>query len=163
MIEVMDDYFLTKEDWDALVEMGVGKKFQEEAVLKLIPTAVKAAFTRKCVDDVLFLIYLARLVADRRHYDNYPRRFNKMTHPIPFYKSTDGKVVKKLAGGPAPDQEDVLVSLALPTPLPPSIAVIDGSSRDRTRSSRTTMGCRTTVAPRRGTTMRTIMGYRRTN
>jgi replication factor C subunit 1 len=45
----MDEYFLTKEDWDALVEMGVGKAYREEGVLKLIPTTVKSAFTRKCV------------------------------------------------------------------------------------------------------------------
>ena len=49
VIAIMDEYFLTKEDWDALVEMGVGKAYREEGVLKLIPTTVKSAFTRKCV------------------------------------------------------------------------------------------------------------------
>lgn len=49
VIEIMDDYFLTKEDWDALVELGVGSGYDEEAVLKLIPSATKSAFTRKCV------------------------------------------------------------------------------------------------------------------
>jgi len=43
----MDDYYITKEDWDALVELGVGEGYEEEAVLKLIPTQTKSAFTRK--------------------------------------------------------------------------------------------------------------------
>ena len=45
VIETMDDYFLDKEDWDALVELGVGDR-AEAGVLKKIPTAVKSSFTR---------------------------------------------------------------------------------------------------------------------
>lgn len=43
----MDEYYLTKEDWDAIVELGIGEGYEEEQVLKAIPTATKSAFTRK--------------------------------------------------------------------------------------------------------------------
>ena len=43
MIELMDDYFLTKEDYDAIIELGVGPL--NEDTLK-VPSAAKAAFTR---------------------------------------------------------------------------------------------------------------------
>jgi replication factor C subunit 1 len=42
----MDNYYLTRDDWDALVELGVGE-YNDEAVLKNISTATKTAFTRK--------------------------------------------------------------------------------------------------------------------
>ncbi len=42
----MDEYYLNKEDWDALVELGVDT-MRDEALLKKIPTAVKTAFTRQ--------------------------------------------------------------------------------------------------------------------
>lgn len=47
VIELMDDYYITKEDWDALVELGVGEGYEMEPVLKSIPSATKTAFTRK--------------------------------------------------------------------------------------------------------------------
>lgn len=46
IIELMDDYFLTKEDYDAIVELGVGYMDQERLS---IPTAAKSAFTRQYV------------------------------------------------------------------------------------------------------------------
>ncbi len=48
IMPVMDDYYLSKEDWDAFVELGVGH-MQDEKILKLIPSATKAAFTRSWV------------------------------------------------------------------------------------------------------------------
>ena len=45
VIDVMDEYYLSKEDWDTLVELGVGDR-NEGAVLKGIPTATKTAFTK---------------------------------------------------------------------------------------------------------------------
>jgi replication factor C subunit 1 len=42
----MDEYFLGKDDWDNMVELGVGH-MREENIIKKIPTAVKTAFTRK--------------------------------------------------------------------------------------------------------------------
>lgn len=49
VIQLMDDYYLTKEDWEAIVEMGVGEGYENDATLKKIPTAVKSAFTRMYV------------------------------------------------------------------------------------------------------------------
>ena len=48
-IELMDQYYLGKEEWDAIVEMGIGEGMGVEQVLKSIPTTTKSAFTRKCV------------------------------------------------------------------------------------------------------------------
>jgi hypothetical protein len=47
-IEYMDAYYLGKEDWDAIVELGVDN-MKEELILKKIPTATKSAFTRQFV------------------------------------------------------------------------------------------------------------------
>ncbi|KAJ8516409.1 hypothetical protein ONZ45_g6270 [Pleurotus djamor] len=80
VIERMDEYYLSKDDWDTVVELGVDQS-KDELVLKQIPTATKTAFTRK---------------------------YNAGEHPIPFHKAVDlGKAPKKLASaGPAPDIED---------------------------------------------------------
>jgi replication factor C subunit 1 len=45
-IDYMDDYFLGKEDWEAFVELGVDA-MKEELIMKKIPSAAKAAFTRQ--------------------------------------------------------------------------------------------------------------------
>ncbi|KAF7313314.1 Replication factor C subunit 1 [Mycena chlorophos] len=81
VIRHMDEYFLSKEEWDTIIELGVDER-KDEVVLKKISTATKTALTRK---------------------------YNSTEHPIPFYKATDlGKAPKKLANsGPAPDLEDV--------------------------------------------------------
>ena len=44
----MDDYYLSKDDWDTIVEIGVGD-FTQDVVLKKIPTAAKTALTKKYV------------------------------------------------------------------------------------------------------------------
>lgn len=49
VIQLMDDYYLTKEDWEAIVEMGVGEGYENDATLKKIAPAVKSAFTRMYV------------------------------------------------------------------------------------------------------------------
>ena len=59
VIDLMDQYYLSKEEWDAIVEMGIGEGMSVEQVLKSIPTATKSAFTRKCV--------LRVIVAPLRH------------------------------------------------------------------------------------------------
>lgn len=46
VIAIMDHYYLTREDWDLLVELGVGPA-SADAVLKRIATKTKTAFTRK--------------------------------------------------------------------------------------------------------------------
>lgn len=50
VIERMDEYYLSKEDWDALVELGLDQN-KDELVLKKISAATKAAFTRKYVQE----------------------------------------------------------------------------------------------------------------
>ncbi|KAF4616049.1 hypothetical protein D9613_011358 [Agrocybe pediades] len=82
VIETMDNYYLSKEDWDTIVELGVDEK-KDDVVLKKVSTATKTALTRK---------------------------YNAAEHPIPFHKAQDlGKAPKKLAGGPAPDLEEAYV------------------------------------------------------
>lgn len=44
----MDEYFLSKDEWDTLVELGVGSH-KDEFVLKKVSTATKTSFTKKCV------------------------------------------------------------------------------------------------------------------
>ncbi|KAF7301137.1 Replication factor C subunit 1 [Mycena indigotica] len=80
VISKMDEYYLSKEDWDAIIELGVDER-KDEVVLKKISAATKTALTKK---------------------------YNASEHPIPFYKAVDlGKAPKKLAAsGPAPDIED---------------------------------------------------------
>lgn len=46
MIEYMDEYYLSKDEWDAVVELGVGDS-KDDKILKKISTATKTAFTRK--------------------------------------------------------------------------------------------------------------------
>lgn len=43
IIELMDSYFLTKDDWDAILELGVGKSDMENIKIE---TQAKATFTR---------------------------------------------------------------------------------------------------------------------
>ncbi|KAH7916645.1 replication factor RFC1 C terminal domain-containing protein [Hygrophoropsis aurantiaca] len=79
IIERMDEYFLSREDWDTIVELGVDQN-KDDLVLKKISTATKTSLTKK---------------------------YNASEHPIPFHKAQDlGKAPKKLAGGPAPDLEE---------------------------------------------------------
>lgn len=45
IIKFMDDYYLTREDWDSILELSVGN--ESDALMKSVPTNVKTAFTRK--------------------------------------------------------------------------------------------------------------------
>ena len=47
----MDDYFISREDWDTIVELGVDQN-KDDLVLKKISTATKTSFTRKYVSAV---------------------------------------------------------------------------------------------------------------
>jgi replication factor C subunit 1 len=47
MISLMDDYFLTKEDFDSICELVIGDVGEE--LMKKVPSNVKAAFTRKYI------------------------------------------------------------------------------------------------------------------
>ena len=57
IVELMDSYFLTKDDWDAILELGVGP-MDEKSVS--IPTQVRSTFTRT---------------------------YNTRSHPLPFMKA----------------------------------------------------------------------------
>lgn len=48
VIDYMDEYYLSKEDWDTIVELGVGDS-KDDKVLKKISTATKTTFTKKSV------------------------------------------------------------------------------------------------------------------
>ncbi|KAF8638476.1 hypothetical protein AX17_002187 [Amanita inopinata Kibby_2008] len=79
IIECMDEYYLSKDEWDTIVELVVDEK-GGDAIMKKISSSTKAAFTRK---------------------------YNSTEHPIAFHKAQDlGKVPKKLAAGPMPDLEE---------------------------------------------------------
>ena len=44
----MDEYYIGRDEWEAILELGVGDN-NGEATLKNIATATKTAFTRKFV------------------------------------------------------------------------------------------------------------------
>ena len=46
MIQLMDEYYLTKEDFDSIIEISLGPN-NGEALMKDVPPNAKAAFTRK--------------------------------------------------------------------------------------------------------------------
>ncbi|KAG0259627.1 hypothetical protein BG011_002518 [Mortierella polycephala] len=60
LIDFMDSYYINKEDWDTVLELGIGRN-DGKAVLDRIPSATKSAFTRK---------------------------YNSEAHPQPFLKAT---------------------------------------------------------------------------
>lgn len=80
VIETLDEYYLNKEDWDALVELGVGTMAGLDSK---IPTALKTSLTRQ---------------------------YNKADHPIAFHKGEMFGGGKKVIvdKGPAPDNEELL-------------------------------------------------------
>ncbi|KAL9051551.1 MAG: hypothetical protein Q9162_005943 [Coniocarpon cinnabarinum] len=66
IIAMMDYYYLTKEDWDSIAELGVDYMEQDKVKLE---TSTKAAFTRM---------------------------YNQASHPMPFIKATQVQQPKKL-------------------------------------------------------------------
>ena len=67
VIALMDSYFLTKEDWDAILELGVGPMSMDSVKLD---TQTKTAFTRT---------------------------YNQQSHPMPFMKASNVVAPKKQA------------------------------------------------------------------
>lgn len=65
VIDFMDDYYLTRDDWDSLVELGLGS--MDESQVK-IDSQTKAAFTRV---------------------------YNQRSHPLPFMKASEVVATKK--------------------------------------------------------------------
>lgn len=78
IIELMDEYYLTKEEWDGLMELGIGEN-TAKPLLDKVKTTTKSAFTRK---------------------------YNSSDHPIPFHKGTDIGPMKKMAKAEKPDFEE---------------------------------------------------------
>ncbi len=46
VIDRMDDYYLNREDWDTLVELGLDE-YKDEVILKKISSATKSSMTKK--------------------------------------------------------------------------------------------------------------------
>lgn len=69
IIDLLDSYFLTKDDWDAILELGVGP-MDMEGLPKRIESQTKATFTRL---------------------------YNQQTHPMPFMKASNVVAPKKQA------------------------------------------------------------------
>jgi len=49
VIALMDDYYLTKDEFDTVMELGLGDEFSGETLLKGVNAATKSALTRTCV------------------------------------------------------------------------------------------------------------------
>lgn len=79
VIDTMDQYYFSKEDWDSVLELGVGAGDSTD-ILKKIPTKVKSAFTRK---------------------------YNGMSHPVAIYK-TGNSVASGVANKQKVDYDDVV-------------------------------------------------------
>ena len=85
MIDFMDSYYLTKDDYDAIIELGVGPITSEgeHPVTKKLDSATKSAFTRL---------------------------YNTRSHPMPFVKASN--VLGMSSGGAAkrgkPDLEEAV-------------------------------------------------------
>ena len=95
IIDRMDEYYLSREDWDTIVELGVDDR-KDDLILKKISAATKSALTKKWV---IYSTYEGSvLIGDGR--------YNTRDHPIVYHRQDLGKVPKKLAGGPAPDLEE---------------------------------------------------------
>ncbi|GAV54951.1 hypothetical protein ZYGR_0AS02740 [Zygosaccharomyces rouxii] len=79
VIKVMDDYYLTKEDWDTIMEFLIGPSSTESALK--IPTPVKTAFTRK---------------------------YNSTTHPVAIYRAGTTTMASSASADQKPDFEDII-------------------------------------------------------
>lgn len=80
MISLMDDYYVTKDDFDAIMEIGLGINDQSK-LLSGVSSATKSDFTRT---------------------------FNKSSHPVPFMSNVDVKTAKVAAPHLKPDSEQVV-------------------------------------------------------
>ncbi|KAF9421647.1 hypothetical protein BGZ94_008791 [Podila epigama] len=91
VIELMDKYYLSKEDWDTILELGVCRNNGKD-VLDKIPSNVKSAFTRK---------------------------YNSEAHPQPFLKPTLATKGRGSASvGPAGEEPDNLDVVEADAPVP---------------------------------------------
>jgi replication factor C subunit 1 len=83
VIEFMDSYYLTKDDYDAITELGVGPMQMEEESpnkVKKIDSQTKATFTRM---------------------------YNQQSHPMPFVKASNILGMSSKAGGGKKEKPDL--------------------------------------------------------
>ena len=93
VIDFMDSYYLTKEDFEALMELGVGPMDIEKVKLE---TATKAAFTRL---------------------------YNQQSHPMPFVKASNVLGMAKAATKrDKPDLEEAVDDSDVDAELGPDVA-----------------------------------------
>ncbi|KAK4146455.1 replication factor RFC1 C terminal domain-containing protein [Dichotomopilus funicola] len=78
VIDLMDSYYLTREDFDSIKELGVG--YQSEDLVN-IETQTKSTFTRL---------------------------YNAASHPVPFMKATNAPVASKKLAKDMPDLEEAI-------------------------------------------------------
>ncbi|AQZ10633.1 RFC1 (YOR217W) [Zygosaccharomyces parabailii] len=79
VIEIMDEYYLTREDWDNIMDFLVGRA-NPSAALKKIPTAIKTAFTKE---------------------------YNKSSHPVAIYRAGTNTMAST-STEQKPDFEDIV-------------------------------------------------------
>lgn len=99
-VKLMDSYFLTREDFDAIMELGVGPMNQDGV---RIETHVKSAFTKTYV---LFCLRCSRYHSPIIVVNPFSR-YNSQPHPLPFMKASNVSVPKKLAKE-KPDLEEAV-------------------------------------------------------
>ena len=102
----MDGYYLNKEDWDTIVELGVGSR-KDTDVLKNVATATKTAFTKT---------------------------YNASDHPIAFHKGTDVGGIKKIAAKDVPDIEEAFDVSVIRTSCISPLIIPRLTTRFRTRT-----------------------------
>ncbi|KAK3989555.1 replication factor RFC1 C terminal domain-containing protein [Cladorrhinum sp. PSN332] len=78
VIDLMDDYYLTREDFDFIMELGVGEQDMESVKIE---TQTKAAFTRT---------------------------YNAMSHPMPFMRASNLSMAPKKLSKDMPDLEEAI-------------------------------------------------------
>ncbi|KAF9906209.1 hypothetical protein BX616_000784 [Lobosporangium transversale] len=94
LIELMDSYYLSKEDWEAVLELGIGRN-DGKKVMDSIPSAVKSAFTRK---------------------------YNAESHPQPFLKAAAVSKGRGSSGGVVTDEvPDNLDVVEADAPVPEEV------------------------------------------
>jgi len=81
VIELMDSYFLTKDDWDAVMELGVGSMDQDKVKIE---SQTKATFTRLYVPPLLALLAQCE---DFEVKGLTQHSYNAQSHPLPFMKA----------------------------------------------------------------------------
>ncbi len=94
IIALMDDYFLTKDDFDAIMELGVGSMTSDGFKIE---SSTKAAFTRAYVEGLWFVGSPMLTI----------QRYNAQSHPLPFMKASNVLAPKK-STKERPDLEEAI-------------------------------------------------------